>query len=78
VVGLGKKKQFYGTSKAKKFYDRKVRIQGHSRVISIGHIIPQKWLYVRLEVLERRPDVVIVKITKLLDWDEYNKMVEKE
>ncbi len=60
------KKQFKGTSIPKAFYDRKVRIVGYSRVLSVSKILPEDWLYVRMRVLNKLDGAVEVLFTKLM------------
>ena len=63
------KRQFKGTSVPKTFYDRRVRLVGYTRVVSLGKIIPEDWAYVRMRVLNKTPDTIEVLFTKLLGRD---------
>jgi len=60
-----KKKQFTGKSKKREFFDRRVRTQGGSRVLSMGKIIPEGWSYVRLRKLSETPESVVVRLERL-------------
>ena len=64
------KRQFRGTSHPKVFHDRKVRIVGYSRVLSVSKILPKEWLYVRMRVLNKTPDAIEVLFTKLMGRDD--------
>jgi len=63
---MKKKRQFKGTSKARKFYDRKVLHYGHTRTLSLGRIIPKDWRYVRLKVTKKTPTQINLVIRKLV------------
>lgn len=74
------KRQFRGTSLPKAFFDRKVRIVGYSRVLSISKILPEDWAYVRMRVLNKTPGSVEVLFTKLMgrDDDTYTEETSEE
>jgi len=63
---MKKRKQFKGTSKPRKFYDRKVLKYGHTRTLSLGKIIPKDWRYVRLRVTKKTPTQINLRIEKLV------------
>lgn len=61
------KRQFAGTSKPRVFFERKLRVEGHGKSLSVGKVIPKNWTYVRMEVIDRNCDTVTIKVTKLLE-----------
>lgn len=63
---MGKKHQFSGLNKPRLFYDRKVRTAGHTKVLSVGKLLPDDYYYVRCEVIDREENAITIKITKLL------------
>mgnify|MGYP001566404204 CR=1 FL=1 len=63
---MSKPKQFSGVTKPRLFYDRKVSHYGYSRSVSMGHIIPEDWAYVRVIPLKISETTIVVEITKLL------------
>jgi len=71
-----KKRQFRGTSKPKDYYDRKVIRTSHTVSLSMGHIIPKTWRYVRLKVEERSENHILLRITKLLGDENYARIEE--
>lgn len=68
-------RQFRGKKPKHKSYDRKVRQQGNTMVISLGKIIPDGWLYVRLTPLRITDTHVELLIEKLLGAED-NAQVE--
>lgn len=65
-----KTRQFRETARKKEFYDRKVRPEGYTRVISMGKIIPEDWTYVRMRILNQTDESVEVLFTKLMGYDD--------
>jgi hypothetical protein len=63
---LQRKRQFSGVTKPRAFFDRRVRVEGFTRSISMGKIIPKGWEYVRLTVKEKSDNKIVVQIEKLL------------
>lgn len=61
------KRQFKGVVTKRDFFDRKVRKQGNTTVISLGKIIPKSWKYVRVELIGRKDDIIIVRFKKLYE-----------
>jgi len=61
-----RKRRFKGTSRPRTFYDRKILRHGYGRQISVGRIIPNDWRYVRIEVLDKGENDIVIKIRKLL------------
>lgn len=61
-----RKRQFQHTAQRKEFHDRKVQHTGHTRTLSVGQIIPEDWLYVRMRVIKKKPGRITVRIQKLL------------
>ena len=49
------------------FYDRKVIRRGWGAQISVGKILPKRWRYVRLWLLEKTKDYVTIRIERLLE-----------
>lgn len=68
-------RQFRGKRDKRKSYDRKVRVQGHTLVISLGKIIPDDWRYVRLTPLRKSDTHIELLIEKLLGAED-NAQVE--
>jgi len=60
-----KPKQFRGTSKRKNFYDRKIRPQGFSVVVSLGKVLPSDWTWTRIHLLDRTDKTVTVMFERL-------------
>jgi len=60
-----KRRQFHGTRGRRAFFDRKVRREGHARVLSLSKVIPEDWLYVRITPLNRTDNSVELLIEKL-------------
>ena len=61
-----RKRQFTFKKGQPKFYDRKVRKQGDTLVISLGKIVPDDWIYVRLRVFDKTDTTISLLIEKLL------------
>ena len=49
------------------FYDRKVIRRGWGAQISVGKVLPKRWRYVRLWLLEKTKDYVTIRIERLLE-----------
>jgi len=60
-----RRRQFHGTRGRRAFFDRKVRREGHARVLSLSKVIPEDWLYVRITPLNRTENTVELLIEKL-------------
>lgn len=58
-------KKFTGAYEPRSFFDRRVRIQGGSRVLSLGKFIPEDWSWVRVMKLEETPKSVILHFERL-------------
>ena len=52
--------------KARTFFDRIVRIEGYTRTLSLGKILPKGWRYVRISVKSRTDDEILISVIKLL------------
>jgi len=61
------KKQFKGTTQRRAHYDRKVIMQGQTRYIALGKVIPETWSYVRITLVKRTDASVEILIEKLLE-----------
>ena len=65
------KRKFVGTSKAKSNSKiRKVINTTHSRTLTVGDIVPKDWLYVKVDVVEKTNDHVLLKIEPLVRKNE--------
>jgi len=60
-----KRRQFKGTRGRRQHFDRKVRREGHARVLSLSKVIPEDWLYVRITPLNRTENSIELLIEKL-------------
>lgn len=60
-------RQFKGTGNPRTFFDRRVRMTGGTKSVSLGKILPDSWSYIRVEVVDRDSDAVTIKLTKLLE-----------
>lgn len=57
---------------ARNFYDRKVRQEGNSRVVSLTKLIPKTWKYVRLTTRKTSETRIILCIEKLYEEEKNN------
>ena len=64
---MSKPKQFSGVTKPRLFYDRKVSHYGYSRSVSMGHIIPKSWQYVRITPLKISETIIVVEMKLLME-----------
>jgi len=62
---MSKKRQFRGTAKPPKHYDRKVLRYGYSAMISMGRLIPKNWAWARVTPLEQSEKVLVIRIERL-------------
>ncbi len=60
------KRQFRTKAKKRTFFDRGVRPQGYTRVVSMGKIIPKGWTYVRITPIKREGNIITVTFERLL------------
>lgn len=58
-------KKFTGPYKRRDFFDRRVRMQGGSRVLSLGKFIPAEWAWVRVTKLMETPKSVELRFEQL-------------
>jgi len=58
-------KRFTGAYEPRSFFDRRVRVQGGSRVLSLGKIIPDDWGWVRVWKLDETPKSITVHFERL-------------
>lgn len=65
-----RKRQFKGTSKTPKFYDRKVQHHRTGRTLSMSKVIPEDWAYVRIIPIDRGEDYIDLVIRKLMTVEE--------
>jgi len=72
-----KEKKFTGKSKKRTFFDRRVRIQGGSRVLSLGKIIPSGWEWVRLTKLNETAKSIVFRV-ELMELALVNAPVESD
>ena len=63
-------KRFDRAVQRREFYDRKVRIVGFSRVLSLSKVIPEDWGYVRITPLRATEKTIEVLFEKLMGVDE--------
>jgi len=63
---MSQKRQFKSGPKTRPFFDRKVRQEGGSRVLSLSKLIPKDWTYVRIRLVSRSTDFISLEILKLL------------
>lgn len=68
---MHRKRQFSGVTKPRVFFDRKVRTEGDTRVISLGKVIPKSWTYVRVRVVCKTDSTIGIVIDKLLGGSEH-------
>jgi len=66
---MSTKRQFKGATKPRTFFDRKVRIEGYTRSLSLGKVIPKDWQYVRIRVINKTQDFIKLEILKLMGGD---------
>jgi len=60
------KRQFKSGPKTRTFFDRKVRQEGGSRVLSLSKLIPKDWTYVRIRLIRQTADYIQLDVEKLL------------
>ena len=46
------------------FIDRKLNSQGHTKLLAVGRVLPSDWSAVRVQVLDRDPESVTIRIER--------------
>lgn len=67
-------KQHFTTDKSAVLITRTAHIyrQGNSRVIAVSKVLPRDWSYVKIELLEKNDDSVVMRVIRLAAADEQN------
>jgi hypothetical protein len=60
IVGASKKNYV-----KRKMYDIRVREVGHTKVLSLGRILPKGWKMVRITILDRTENSITLHVQKL-------------
>jgi hypothetical protein len=70
------KKQFRTPRQPRRIYDRKVLKYGASRTLALSKVIPESWQYVRIRIVKKEENRILVSFEKLLGAEELAQATE--